>query len=83
VCYNLNYVSWKLRKTVAADLHLIYAAATVEEGETRSVEFEAKWGADYPVITQSWRRNWTRIIPFSDFPQKSEESSTPPMPLSR
>ena len=66
--YSLNYVSWKLRKAVAADLRLIYAAATVEEGETRLAEFEAKWGADYPSIVQSWRRNWERIIPFFDYP---------------
>jgi putative transposase len=68
VRYSLNYVSWKLRKAVAADLRLIYAAATVEEGETRLAEFEAKWGTDYPSIVQSWRRNWARIIPFFDYP---------------
>jgi putative transposase len=68
VRYSLNYVSWKLRKTVAADLRLIYAAVTTEEAETKLVEFEAKWGTDYPSIAQSWRRNWTRIIPFFDYP---------------
>lgn len=66
--YSLNYVSWKLRKAVAADLRLIYTAANVEEGETRLAEFEAKWGADYSSIVQSWRRNWVRIIPFFDYP---------------
>lgn len=68
VRYSLNYVSWKLRKAVAADLRLIYAAATVEEAETRLAELEEKWGADYPPIVQSWRRNWPRIIPFFDYP---------------
>jgi putative transposase len=68
VRYSLNYVSWKLRKAVAADLRLIYAATTVEEAETRLAEFEEKWGADYPPIVQSWRRNWPRIIPFFDYP---------------
>jgi putative transposase len=68
VRYSLNYVSWKLRKTVAADLRLIYAAATVDEGETRLAEFEVKWRENYPSIAQSWRRNWARIIPFFDYP---------------
>ena len=68
VRYSLNYVSWKRQKTVAADLRLIYAAATVEESETRLAEFEAKWRTDYPSIAQSWRRNWARIIPFFDYP---------------
>lgn len=68
VRYSLNYVSWKLRKAVAADLRTIYAAATVEEAEVRLDEFEEKWGKDYPSIVQSWRRNWERIIPFFDYP---------------
>ena len=68
VRYSLNYVSWKLRKAVAADLRTIYSAATVEEAEAKLAEFEEKWGKDYPSIVQSWRRNWERIIPFFDYP---------------
>ena len=68
VRYSLNFVSWKLRKTVAADLRTIYTAATVEEAELRLTEFDTKWGADYPSIVQSWQRNWPRIIPFFDYP---------------
>lgn len=68
VRHSLNFVSWKLRKAVAADLRAIYTAATVEEAEQRLMEFEAKWGQDYPSIAQSWRRNWARIIPFFDYP---------------
>ena len=68
VRYSLNYVSWKLRKAVAADLRTIYTAATAEEALQRLVEFEEKWGEAYPSIVQSWRRNWERIIPFFDYP---------------
>ncbi len=68
VRYSLNYVSWKLRKEIAADLRTIYAAATVEEAEQNLNEFEEKWGAAYAPIAQSWRRNWPRIIPFFDYP---------------
>src|SRR5512146_1016642 len=68
VRYSLNYVSWKLRKEIAADLRTIYAAATVEEAEQNLNEFEEKWGASYAPIAQSWRRNWPRIIPFFDYP---------------
>jgi putative transposase len=35
VRYRLNFVGWKLRKTVAANLRTIYQAATVEEAEMR------------------------------------------------
>ena len=68
VRYSLNYVSWKLRKEIAADLRTIYAAATVEEAEQNLNEFEQKWGMAYAPIVQSWRRNWPRIIPFFDYP---------------
>ena len=68
VRYSLNYVSWKLRKEVAADLRTIYTAATVDEAERRLDEFEAQWGADYPSIVKSWRGNWARLIPFFDYP---------------
>jgi len=68
VRYSLNYVSWKLRKAVAADLRAIYAAATVAEAEQRLQEFEDQWGKDYPAIVKSWRSNWERVIPFFDYP---------------
>ena len=68
VRYSLNFVGWKLRKTVAAGLRTIYQAATVEEAEMRLAEFDAKWGADYPSIMQSWLCPWSRIIPFFDYP---------------
>jgi putative transposase len=68
VRYSLNFVSWKMRKEVAADLRAIYSAATVEEAELQLMAFEEKWSEDYPAIGQSWRRNWQRIIPFFDYP---------------
>jgi putative transposase len=68
VRHSLNFVSWKMRKEVAADLRLIYTAATADEAEQRLGEFEDRWNRDYPSIGQSWRRNWPRIIPFFDYP---------------
>ncbi|HQU06755.1 transposase, mutator family [Ferrovum sp. JA12] len=68
VRYSLNYVGWKLRKEVAADLRAIYTAATADEAERQLTAFEEKWDKDYPAIGQSWRRNWIRITPFFDYP---------------
>ncbi|MGB9428470.1 MAG: IS256 family transposase [Gammaproteobacteria bacterium] len=68
VRHSLNYVSWKLRKPVAEDLKAIYTAATVEQAELRLTEFEHKWDATHAPISQSWRRNWTRILPFFAYP---------------
>ena len=30
--------------------------------------FAAKWDGPYPTISQVWRRNWARVIPFFAFP---------------
>jgi len=68
VRHSLKYVSWKMRKAVAADLRSVYAATTLEAARAALDAFEQQWGSDYPPIVQSWRRNWDRITPFFDYP---------------
>lgn len=64
----LNYVSWKQRKQVAADLKPIYRAATAEDAYLRLEAFAEKWDRLYPTIAQIWRRNWEQITPFFAYP---------------
>lgn len=65
---SLRYVSWKQRKEVAADLKVIYQSATAELAELNLTAFSQKWDESHPTISQSWRRNWDRIIPFFAYP---------------
>jgi len=65
---SLNYVSWKQRKAVAADLQPIYRASTIEEAGQRLDEFAVKWDGSYPTISQMWRRNWEYLTPFFGYP---------------
>jgi len=65
---SLNYVSWKQRKQVAADLKPIYRAATVEQAEQQLEAFEQKWDGSYPKIRQIWRRHWQHITPLFGYP---------------
>lgn len=67
---SLNYVSWKRRKEVAADLRKIYRAATEAEAEMHLGDFEATWQSLYPMVSQVWRRNWERIRPFFAHPEE-------------
>ena len=63
---SLNYVSWKQRKEVAADLKPVYRAGTADEAGQRLDEFAVKWDGKYPTISQMWRRNWNtsrRFLP--------------------
>ena len=68
VRHSLNFVGWKERKTVAADLRKIYTAATDEAAEMQLGEFAAKWDDRFPMISRSWRVNWARVIPFFAHP---------------
>ena len=73
VRHSLNYVSWKMRKEVAADLKAIYSAATADEALQRLQEFEDQWGQGYPTIVKSWRSNWQRIVPFFEYPPEIQQ----------
>jgi putative transposase len=68
VRHSLNYVGWKQRKEVAADLQLIYRAATREEAEMQISNFADKWDSHFPTISKSWKANWERITPFFAYP---------------
>jgi putative transposase len=65
---SLNYVGWKERKAVAADLKMVYHAATAEEAEQQLRNFEEQWDGKYPSIGKMWRRNWAGIVPFFAYP---------------
>jgi putative transposase len=65
---SLNYVSWKERKQVAADLKAIYRAANEQQAAQELEEFIAKWGSRYQAIGKLWKDNWDRVTPFFAFP---------------
>jgi putative transposase len=68
---SLDFVSYKDRKRVAAELKTIYRAENAEAAERALGEFEAgPWGQKYPAIAQAWRRRWTEVIPFFAFPHE-------------
>ena len=67
--HSLNYVGWKERKAVAADLKSVYRAESADAAALRLDEFEHEWGDKYPTIGQSWRRNWEQVIPFFAYPE--------------
>lgn len=66
---SLKFVSYKDRKSIAADLKTIYRAATVEQAETALTEFSETWDTKYPMISKSWLSNWNRLTPFFAYPE--------------
>lgn len=68
--HSLDFVSWKDRKPAVAALRAIYRAQDAEAGLKALEDFDAgPWGRRYPAIAQSWRRNWSQIVPFFAFPE--------------
>src|SRR3954468_22830761 len=68
--HSLAFVAYKDRKAVAAALKAVYRAADAEAGRAALDAFaDGPWGARYPAIAQSWRRNWAAVIPFFAFPE--------------
>ncbi|ENY9384944.1 transposase, partial [Salmonella enterica] len=39
-----------------------------EAAETALDELEAKWGQQYPVVLQSWRRKWENLSAYFRYP---------------
>lgn len=60
-------ISWKDRKQVVRDLKPIYTAVDRDAAESALADFDQAWGQQYPAVTQSWRTNWERVVPFLDF----------------
>lgn len=68
---SLEYVHWKDRKAVAAELKNIYNAETIEAAFDRLKEFEGgPWGKKYPPIAGIWRRAWEQVIPMLAYPRE-------------
>ena len=66
---SLDYAGWKDRKALAQALKPIYTAVNVERAEAELAAFEAgPWGQKFPTVAASWRRAWSRVIPFFAFP---------------
>ena len=69
--HSLAFVSYKDRKAVAAALKQIYKAVDADAGKAALEDFaDGSWGRKYPAISQSWRRNWSQVIPFFAFPDE-------------
>src|SRR3954453_23152879 len=67
---SLNYVNWKERKLVAADLKSVYRASSERQAAKELDEFIEKWGGKYQAIGKLWKEHWDRVTPFFDFPEE-------------
>jgi putative transposase len=65
---SLKHVASKDQKAIVKDLRPIYQAPGEEAAAGALEAFDQIWGGRYPMIAETWRRNWERVIPFLAFP---------------
>ena len=65
---SIRYVSYKDVKKVLSGLKPIYAAPSEEAALLALQEFDRLWGQKYPLVVQSWKRNWAEIATFFKYP---------------
>jgi putative transposase len=64
---SLRYVPRRQYDAVVKDLKPIYTAIDADVAMVALDAFEAKWGAQLPVVGQAWRSSWEYVIPFMAF----------------
>lgn len=67
---SLRYVSYKDYKAVTKDLKLIYGAVSKDIAEMELLQFEEKWGKQYPIIIKSWQNNWDKLSTYFQYSQR-------------
>ena len=58
---SVRFIPDKDVKAFMRDLKLVYRAETRERAEVRLDDLENAWGERYPMVVDSWRRNWDRL----------------------
>jgi len=64
---SLKYVASKDQKEFLKDLKKVYQANDKEVAEDELLGLEEKWGKKYPVVIDSWQRNWEELSQYFQF----------------
>ena len=64
---SLKYVASKDQKAFMADLKPVYQATSKDEAEQELASLEDKWGKKYPVVIDSWKRNWEKLSTYFQY----------------
>jgi transposase-like protein len=64
---SLKYVASKDQKEFMRDLKKVYRASSKDLAETELLKLEEKWGKKYPVVIESWQRNWDKLSTYFQY----------------
>ena len=64
---SLKYVASKDQKEFMKDLKLVYKAINKSVAEDELLKLSEKWGTKYPVVIESWERNWEELSAYFEY----------------
>ena len=64
-----RYIASKHQKEFMRDLKPVYRAANKSAAETALDELDTKWGKQYPLVIDSWRRKWEHLSAYFQYPE--------------
>jgi len=64
---SLKYVASKDQKEFMKDLKRVYRAVNKQVAEDELLALADKWGDKYPVVIESWERNWEELSQYFQY----------------
>ncbi len=64
---SLKYIASKDQKEFMKDLKKVYKALNRSIAEDNLLALEEKWGTKYPIVIESWNRNWEELAHFFEY----------------
>jgi len=64
---SLKYVASKEQKEFVKDLKKVYKASTKDLAETELLNLEEKWAKKYPIVIESWQKNWDKLSTYFQY----------------
>ena len=64
---SIKYIASKDQKPFMKDLKLVYKAIDKQTAEDELINLESKWGKKYPVVLDSWNRNWEKLSTYFSY----------------
>ncbi len=64
---SLKYVASKDQKEFMKDLKKVYRANSKDLAETELLNLEEKWNKKYPVVIESWQKNWDKLSTYFQY----------------
>lgn len=65
---SLKYVASKDQKEFMQNLKPVYQAVSIEVAEMELEKLAEKWNKKYPVVIESWQRNWSKLSTYFKYP---------------